>query len=241
MQLIFLAILTMVASAVGTITGFGTSTIMVPVLLFSYSVPQTLLFVGIIHWFGNLWKMLLFRSGLRWKLILCFGIPGIVASYFGASLVPDVPKELLRRILGGVMVGYVVFLLIQGSFRLKQSIRAGICGGALSGFLAGIFGIGGSVRGMFLTAFDLPKAVYISTAGAIAIFIDTTRLAKYLADGSRLDSFSQWTMPLFIIASLIGAQIAKRIVYMIPQKHFRTVVSVFLLLVALKLLLWPVD
>jgi uncharacterized membrane protein YfcA len=94
---------------------------------------------------------------------------------------------------------------------------------------------------MFLTAFNLPKAVYISTAGAIGIFIDTTRLAKYLADGSRLESFSLWTMPLFIIASLVGAYIGKRIVYVIPQKHFRTVVSFFLLLVALKLLLWPVD
>jgi uncharacterized membrane protein YfcA len=240
MHLIMIAILTVVASAVGTITGFGTSTIMVPVLLLSYAVPETLLFVGIIHWFGNLWKILLFRAGLRWKLILCFGIPGIVASYFGASLVPDLPKELLRRIIGGVMVAYVLFLLVQGSFKLKQNIKAGICGGALSGFLAGIFGIGGAVRGMFLTAFDLPKAVYISTAGAIAIFIDTTRLTKYLVDGSRLEYFPLWTMPLFVIASFVGAHTAKRIVDNIPQKHFRTVVGVFLLLVALKLLFWPV-
>ena len=141
MEIAYITILVLIASMVGTMTGFGTSTIMVPVLLLFYAVPQTLLFVGIIHWFGNLWKMLFFRSGLRWRLILCFGIPGIVASYFGASLVPDVPKELLRRILGGVMVGYVVFLLVKGSFKLKQSIRSGICGGALSGFLAGIFGI----------------------------------------------------------------------------------------------------
>lgn len=220
-------------------TGFGTSTIMVPVLLLFYTLPETLLFVGIIHWFGNLWKILLFRGGLRWKLILCFGIPGIVASYLGASLVPDAPKELLRRILGGFMVAYVALLLMKGSFKLKQSVRAGACGGALSGFLAGIFGIGGSVRGMFLTAFNLPKAVYIATAGAIAIVIDTTRLIKYLADGSRIESFALWTMPIFIIASLIGARTAKGIVDRIPQKHFRTVVAVFLLLVALKLLLWP--
>jgi len=92
---------------------------------------------------------------------------------------------------------------------------------------------------MFLTAFNLPKAVYIATAGTIAIFIDTTRLTKYLAEGIRLESFALWTMPIFIVASFIGAHIAKRIVDKISQKHFRAIVGIFLLLVALKLFLWP--
>ncbi|MBN1125761.1 MAG: sulfite exporter TauE/SafE family protein [Sedimentisphaerales bacterium] len=239
MQLTAIAILTIVASAVGTMTGFGTSTIMVPALLLFYPAPETILLVGIIHWFGNLWKILLFRGGFRLNLVLCFGIPGILASYLGASLMPEVSEKLLSRILGGFMIVYVVFLLSKSSFKLKQNIPASAFGGALSGFLAGIFGIGGAVRGMFLTAFNLPKAVYISTAGAIAIFIDTTRMGKYLADGIRLDSFSLWSVPLFILASFLGARIAKHIVDKVPQKHFRTVVCVFLFLVAVKLLLWP--
>ncbi len=241
MQLILIAALTIAGSAVGTMTGFGTSTIMIPVLVLYYPFDETLLFVGIIHWFGNLWKILLFRRGLRWKLILGFGIPGILGSYLGASLVPSVDKELLRRLLGGIMAVYVAFVLYKGSFKIKESMRAQVTGGTLSGFLAGIFGIGGSVRGMFLTAFDLPKGVYICTAGAIAIFIDTTRLIKYVVDGSRLNSFTLWSMPIFIAASLVGAHIAKRVVDRIPQKYFRTFIAVFLLLVALKLLLWPAN
>ena len=238
MDVVLIAILTVVASGVGTMTGFGTSTVMVPVLLLFYPLPETLLFVGIIHWFGNLWKVLFFRGGFQWKLVLCFGVPGIVASYLGASLMLDVSEALLSRILGGVMVGYVVFLLLKSSFRLKANVAASMVGGALSGFLAGIFGIGGAVRGMFLTAFNLPKAVYIATAGAIGLFIDTSRLGKYVADGVRLEAFGLWSMPLFIVASLLGAWIAKHIVEKIPQKHFRTVVGVFLFVVALKLLIW---
>ncbi len=238
MHLVVIAVLTVAASGVGTMTGFGTSTIMVPVLLLFYPAPETILFVGIIHWFGNLWKLLLFRGGFRAKLVLCFGIPGVVFSYLGASLVLDVSEVLLSRILGGFMVVYVFFLLLKSTFRLKQNIAAGVCGGALSGFLAGIFGIGGAVRGMFLTAFNLPKATYITTAGAIAIYNDTTRLGKYLADGIRLDSFPLWSMPIFIAASFLGARIAKRIVDRVPQKHFRMIIGLFLLLVAIKLLLW---
>ncbi len=239
MDTVGIAILTVVASAVGTMTGFGTSTIMVPVLLLFYPLPETLLFVGIIHWFGNLWKVLLFRGGFQWKLVLWFGVPGIAATYLGAALVPNVSPTLLSRILGGFMIGYVIFLLLKSSFQIRANIGTSLVGGALSGFLAGIFGIGGAVRSLFLTAFNLPKAVYIATAGAIALFVDTTRLVKYAADGARLEAFGLWTMPLFIAASFLGAWIAKHIVDRIPQKHFRTVVGVFLFLVALKLLFWP--
>ena len=29
--------------------------------------------VGIIHWFGDIWKMGLFRQGIRWRLIVDSG------------------------------------------------------------------------------------------------------------------------------------------------------------------------
>ncbi|UCG58093.1 MAG: sulfite exporter TauE/SafE family protein [Phycisphaerales bacterium] len=229
----------MIASSVGTMTGFGTSTIMVPVILLFYPVPQTLLFVGIIHWFGNLWKLLLFRQGIQWKLILSFGIPGIVATYLGASLVFAVSGAVLSRVLGLFLIAYVVYLFAKSSFKVKQSIATGALGGAASGFLAGIFGIGGAVRGMFLTAFDLPKAVYIATAGAIALVIDTTRLTTYLLEGARLQRHLLYGMLIFVPASFLGARLAKRVVDKIPQAHFRKVVAVFLLLVGAKLLLFP--
>jgi hypothetical protein len=92
---------------------------------------------------------------------------------------------------------------------------------------------------LFLTAFDLPKAVYISTAGAIALFIDTTRLTTYFANGAKLPTLLLYGLPLFIPASFLGAALAKRIVDRIPQQHFRKIVAVFLLLMGIKLLLLP--
>jgi uncharacterized membrane protein YfcA len=119
MDILLLLAFVIVASCAGTMTGFGTSTIMVPVLLIFYPVPQTLLFVGIIHWFGDVWKLLLFRKGFQWKLILGFGIPGIAATVWGASLVFSIRAIILSRILGIFLVCYVVYLFLKGSFRIK--------------------------------------------------------------------------------------------------------------------------
>jgi uncharacterized membrane protein YfcA len=237
MEIFFLLAVTIIASFVGTMTGFGMSTIMLPALLLFYPVPQTLLFVGIIHWFGNIWKLLLFKKGFQWKLILSFGIPGIAATFLGASLVFNIPGMVLSRILGTFLICYVFYLFLKSSFRIKPSLFTGACGGALSGFFAGIFGIGGAVRSLFLTAFDLPKEVYIATAGAIALIIDTTRLTTYFVNGARLEQLLLWGLIVFIPASFLGARTAKTIVVKIPQQHFRKVVAVFLLLVGIKLLL----
>ena len=46
--------LTLITSCIETLTGFGISTIMVPTLILFYPVPEVLLLVGIIHWFGDI-------------------------------------------------------------------------------------------------------------------------------------------------------------------------------------------
>ena len=95
MDIALIALLTFVGSFIGTLTGFGTSTVMVPVLVLFYPLTQALLLVAIIHWFGDIWKMLLFRSGVRWRLVLLFGVPAIIATVVGGLLVFQARQELL--------------------------------------------------------------------------------------------------------------------------------------------------
>jgi hypothetical protein len=239
LEIVLILIVVVVASVVGTMTGFGLSTLMVPVLILFYPLPQTLLFVGIVHWFGDLWKLVLFREGIRRRLILAFGLPGILATTIGARLVFSISSTVLSRILGVFLIAYVVFLTLKSSFRVGQGTATAATGGALSGFFAGIFGMGGAIRGLFLSAFDLPKAVYLATAGAIAIAIDTTRLATYLLQGTRVESRLLWGMLLFVPASFLGARLAKGLLDKVPQQHFRKIIAAFLLVIGLRLLIWP--
>lgn len=236
MELMLTAILVFVASVVGTVTGFGISTIMIPVMVLFYPLEMVLLFVGVIHWFGDLWKLVLFRKGIRVKLILLFGVTGILMSFVGARLVFSVSQGVLSRVLGGFLIGYVVFLFFKPDFELKDNNVTALAGGASSGFLAGFFGIGGAVRSMFLSAFNLEKSSYITTTGAIAIIIDTTRIGTYLYEGSRLSEGLMWWLLLFVAISFVGARIAKRIVNKVPQRHFRTVIAVALFLIGVKLI-----
>ena len=239
MQAALLCLLALIASGVGTATGFGTSTIMIPVMTMFVSLPIALLFVGIIHLCGDIWKVLLFRRGFEWKLVLGFGLSGIAASFIGASLSLRESAFPLKRILGAFLIGYVVFLLLKRKWTLPKTRATSVCGGALSGLFAGFFGVGGAVRGAFLTAFDLPKEVYVLTSGMIALFIDVTRVSRYLWGGTRLEVNLLYALIACIPISFAGAYLAKRFLDRLPQRLFRIFVGVFLGLVGARLLIWP--
>ena len=241
MEIVLIGLLTVVASGLGTLTGFGTSTLMVPILAIFYPLPQTLLLVGIVHFFTSLWRTLLFRQGLRWDLILKFGVPGVLLSITGGWLMFRLPPDTGGQILGAVLLGYVVFVLVKGRVRLPQRTAVAVSGGALYGLSAGIFGIGGAVRGAFLNAFDLPKPVYLAVTGVIALAVDSSRLATYWVGGSVLSPTLAWGLLAFVPLSLLGARLAKSVVERIPQAYFQRVIAVFLGLIALKLLLFPTS
>lgn len=238
-EVVYIALLTLLASLIGTMAGFGISTIMVPVLLIILPLPQTLLLVGIVHWFNDIWKMLLFRNGIRWKLLLAFGLPGIFTSFLGSSLSLRISREILSRALGVFLIAYVIFIIFNRTFKLSQKLSVAISGGILTGFFAGIFGIGGEINAVALSAFNLEKAVYVATAGAIAFMIDSTRIATYIQGGTRLDPVLVSGFLIFIPVSLIGAMIGKIGIEKIPQEKFRNFVAVFIFLFGLKLVLFP--
>lgn len=238
-EIIYIALLTLLASLIGTLAGFGISTIMVPILLVTLPLPQTLLLVGIVHWFNDIWKILLFRKGIRWKLLLAFGLPGIFASFLGSSLFLRVSHEILSRALGAFLIAYVLFIIFNQTFKLSQKLSVAISSGALTGFFAGIFGIGGEINAVVLSTFNLEKAVYVATAGAISFMIDSTRIAIYIQGGTRLDPVLVSGFLIFIPVSLIGAIIGKKGVAKIPQEKFRNFVAIFIFLFGLKLLLFP--
>ena len=89
-----------VSEAIGAIAGFGSSTIFLPLALFFVDFETALILVAISHTFGNLGRINFFRHGLDKKIITTFGIPSILFSFLGASLVGILSQDILKITLG---------------------------------------------------------------------------------------------------------------------------------------------
>ncbi|HKB88369.1 MAG TPA: sulfite exporter TauE/SafE family protein [Patescibacteria group bacterium] len=239
-QIFWVSLLTISASAVGTISGFGISTLMVPIMLFFLPYAETLLFVGVVHWFGDVWKIFLFKKGLNWKILLAFGIPGVIAAYIGASLTFELSTTLLSRAVGIFLIIYVLFITLRPKFKIKPNTTSAFIGGGLSGLLGGLTGVGGgAVRAVVLTAFNLQKEIYVFTTGIVGATVDASRIAGYFVGGTKINHTLLIGLPFFILMSFLGVRLGKVMVDKIPQEKFRYVVAFFLLAIGIKFAIFP--
>jgi uncharacterized membrane protein YfcA len=228
---VFFFLAGLVAELIATLAGFGSSTLLMPVAVLVFDFPTALLLVGIFHIAGSASRAAFFRHGLDRRILLLFGLPSLALTLVGAALVRSTPEQTLKGMLGVFLVAYALISLYH-RLQLRPTVGAMAIGGALSGFLAGLIGTGGALRGAFLSAFQLSRDSYLANAALIALAVDLTRLPVYFGQGfSRGIPWAYY--PLLIGIAWTGAFIGRRLVARIPQDRFRKVVFGLLLLVGL--------
>jgi len=225
-----------VAAVAATIAGFGSSTVLIPVAMFFMDLKTAVFLVACFHLFNNLFKIRLFFTKIDFRLFWRFGIPSIIFAFLGARCITLLPVELLAKIIAIFLILFSAFSFLKPDMKSKQSHFNTFLGGSLSGFLAGLIGMGGAIRSMFLLAFDLPKEIYIATAALIAFVIDLTRIPTYLLTGAVEDHFYYSLLPVLIIIAYLGVRTGKGLLGKINQDVFRRIVLGALLLVGIRLL-----
>ncbi|MBI2008245.1 sulfite exporter TauE/SafE family protein [Candidatus Amesbacteria bacterium] len=232
MEILFV-ITAFLAEVIGTTAGFGSSTVFLPLALLFYDFKTALVLVALLHIFGNLGRINFFRQGLDKRLLLIFGIPSVLLTLIGALLVAYISQDFLEGILGIFLAVYALLSFWKENLKVTPSVSNTVLGGGISGFLAGLIGTGGALRGAFLTSFGLPKDQYIATAAAIALAVDFTRIPVYFAQGFLSNQF-YWYIPFLFIIAILGSFTGKQIVKRMPQKQFRKVVLVTIFIIGIK-------
>jgi hypothetical protein len=146
------------------------------------------------------------------------------------------PVDIIMMTLGVFLIVYALYSLAKPKLALKKTRINAVIGGSLSGFLAGLIGLGGAVRAAFLVAFDLSKEVYVATSAMIAVVIDVTRIPTYIFTKAVQESSYYLLIPFLIISAYFGVRTGKIFLAKIKQETFRRIVAVALLLVGIKIL-----
>lgn len=218
---------------IGSIAGFGSSTIFLPLALVFVDFKTALVLVSLFHIFGNLSRLTFFRHGLDKNTLIKFGLPSILFTLIGALLVSVISQNLLKGLLGIFLVIYSVISLWNDKLKIKSTSINMVVGGGISGFITGLIGTGGALRAMFFTGLGLPKDKYMATAAAIVLAVDMTRVPVYLSQGFLASKF-YWYLPVLFVIAFVGSFIGKQIVDKIPQKRFKQLVLVAILAIGFK-------
>lgn len=194
-------LLAFISEVIGTVSGFGSSILFVPIASIFFDFKTVLGITAVFHVFSNLSKITLFREGIDKQITLKLGIPAVAFVLIGAWLTTFLPTELLALLMNIGLLLLSCYLLVNFNKAVKQTNLNLYIGGASSGFLAGLTGTGGAVRGITLAAFQLPKSVFIATSALIDLGVDSSRAVVYVSNGYFKTAY------LILIPFLIGISI----------------------------------
>lgn len=229
----------LISEIVGTIGGFGSSVFFVPVAQWLFDFKSVLMLTALLHNFSNTSKIILFYKGIDYKLLLLYGLPSVIMVITGAYLTNYISFKYSEIILGVFIILFSVFVFFKPQFQLPVSNRSAIAGGSVAGFLAGLIGTGGAIRGMSLAAFNLQKNTFIATSAAIDFFVDLSRTFVYAYNG--YFKSEHWVhLPFLLIAAFVGSYIGKIMLQKVSQDYFRRIVLLLLLIIGITMILKPI-
>ncbi len=215
--------LALVCEVLGTIGGFGSSLLFVPLAGFFFPFETVLGLTAVMHVGSNLSKLVLFGKHVQFKLMFWIGIPSVVCVLLGAWLTSIINLSMAPLFLGVLLVFLGGGMLLFPKLRLAPSPALAAGAGGLAGFLAGLFGTGGVVRGLSLAAFDLEKFAFVATSAAIDMGVDVSRGIVYAGKGYITSSI--WVLGVALVSiSFAGSWIGKRLLQRLHQERFRQLV-----------------
>jgi uncharacterized membrane protein YfcA len=236
MSTLLFFVIAFLAAVVASVTGFGSATVLIPFASLVLDLKQAIVLVAFFHLFSNAFKLLSLRRSVDRRLLLVYGLPSIVLAVLGAWLFGALEVGALAVGFAAFIIAFAIYSLLKPSWKLPDRNSVLIFGGALSGFTAGLIGLGGAIRSMFLVSTRIEKEVYVATAAAIAVVVDISRIAVYVASGS-LEAGNYWYIVPLIAVAFIGTRLGLRLLKRLPGSLVKRAVLGLLILVGLKMLL----
>lgn len=170
-------------------------------------------------------------------LIIAGGIPGVA---LGAAFYRITSPDLLRLLIGGVSVGFVIWQISikRGWLRLggnHMSDGGGLIAGAAAGFTSFVSHAGGPPAAIFLLSRGLSKTGYQATSVLIFTAINIAKFIPYAFLGMFTLETAQANLLLAPFA-LVGAWLGVRAHFMVPERAFFALTYVLLTITGTKLI-----
>lgn len=220
---ILFLLLALLSEIIGTVSGFGSSILFVPVASLFFDFKTVLGITAVFHVFSNLVKIILFRKGIDKSIAIKLGIPAVLFVIIGALITTVIPGRNIELVMDIVLIIFSIYLLRNINKQLKQTNTNLIAGGSISGLLAGLVGTGGAIRGITLTAFNLPKDIFVATSAIIDLGVDFSRSVVYIAN-DYFPVHQVRLIPMLIGVSIAGSYLGKLILKRTSEHVFRYIV-----------------
>lgn len=235
MELLFVLGVGLAAGTISGIVGFGSSIMLMPVLVIVFGPLHAVPIMAIAAILANLSRVLIWWREVDWRAVAAYSLTGVPAAALGARTLLVLPPRLIECALGIfflLMIPARRWLAARG-FRLRLAHLLVL--GAVIGFLTGIVVTTGPITAPIFLSYGLVKGAFIASEAAASLAVYGSKTAVFRHFGAL--PLPVITQGLITGASLmVGAWIAKRFVLRLHPDRFRLLMDALMLLSGLAML-----
>ena len=229
MEYFFVLAVGLIAGVVGGIVGFGSSIMLMPVLVFTFGPRHAVPIMAIASIMTNLARIVVWWREVDWRACATYAITGVPAAALGARTLLVLPPAVVDVTLGAFFIAMVPLRRWIAAHDLRPGLLHLALIGGVVGFITGIVATTGPISAPVFLSYGLVKGAFLATeaAGSLAIYISKSitfrtlgalpwdALARGLITGSSL---------------MAGTLVAKRVVVKLPAERFRLLMDGLLLI-----------
>jgi uncharacterized membrane protein YfcA len=235
LDFVFILAVGLAAGTLSGIVGFGSSIMLMPVLVIAFGPLQAVPIMAVAAIMANLSRILVWWREVDWRAVGAYAVTGAPAAALGAATLLVLPARLIEAALGVFFLSMIGLRRWMAARELKlRPVHLALLGVPI-GYLTGIVVSTGPITAPLFLATGLVKGAFLASEAAAS-------LAVYLAKAAVFRSFG--ALPLEILAKglivgstlMAGAFIAKRFVLKMNPGSFRLLMDGLMLLSGLALL-----
>jgi uncharacterized membrane protein YfcA len=226
----------LVAGTLGGIVGFGSSIILMPVLVASFGPREAVPIMAIASVLANLARVLAWWREIDVRACLAYAATAIPGAALGARTLLVLPPRIVEVALGLFFMAMIPVRRLLARRDRRAHLAHLALAGAPIGFLTGIVVSTGPLSVPLVLAYGLTKGAFIATEAAAS-------LALYLAKAAVFRSLGALPLDIALRGVVIGASlmagafVARRFVLALPAHAFAHLMD-GVLLVSGAALLW---
>jgi uncharacterized protein len=235
LEYLFVIAVGLVAGTISGIVGFGSSIMLMPVLVIAFGPLQAVPIMAIAAVMANLSRVAAWWREIDWRACWAFAATGAPTGALGAMTLLSLPTSFIEAALGVFFISMIGIRrwMAARSLRLRPLHLALI--GVPIGFLTGVVVSTGPLTAPIFLAAGLVKGAFVGTEAAATLMV-------YLAKTAVFGSFG--ALPAEIVLKgvitgstlMAGAFIAKRFVLKMDAGRFRLLMDSLMLVSGLVLL-----
>ena len=222
-------VLGLIAGTISGIVGFGSSIMLMPVLVIVFGPLQAVPIMAVAALMANFSRIVVWYREVDWKACAAYSITGVPCAALGARTLLALPPRVIDVTLGAFFILMIPARRWLNAHGLRLRLWHLAIVGAVIGFLTGIVVSTGPINVPFFLAYGLVKGAFLATEAAGSLAIYGAKAAIFRNFGALpLEAIVQG---LIIGCSLmIGSFIAKPFVLRLPPERFRLLMDAMLLL-----------